>query len=163
MLLTVSEINAFISAQYSNSSLKMQLSYIPSFCSDNFFHPENTFNSDRSNIKWKINLLPDTIRNTWGHEAIPQGPRKDCLHFAEWQHILVVKTSTDGCFRRLRIGIFFLKLLSLMFTSVRVLWYILLLRCIKFYITKITHSSHMHATQNPKFILHYFSFQLYKI
>lgn len=42
------EINAFISAQYTDSSLKMQLNYTLSSCSYNFLHPENTFNSNLS-------------------------------------------------------------------------------------------------------------------
>lgn len=45
VLLTVSEIKAFISAQCNNSSLSMQLRYTLSFCSDNFLYPGNTFNS----------------------------------------------------------------------------------------------------------------------
>ena len=42
------EVNAFISAQYTNSSLKMQLSYTLSSCPDNFLHPENILNSNLS-------------------------------------------------------------------------------------------------------------------
>lgn len=48
MFLTMSEINAFISAQYTNSSLKMQWSYTLCFCPDNFLHSESPFNSSLS-------------------------------------------------------------------------------------------------------------------